>query len=103
MALLNRSLFGLLFVVLLVAKEADLFKLPTVAKDKDGDDVNLKIVNGDYAEEHQFPYQVYIQTLQGGGMAAACGGTIISEKFIVTAAHCKSSLNRLSRKTGRFE
>lgn len=88
MAFLNRRLFGLLFVVFFVAQEVQLFKLPSVSKGDD-DDVNLKIINGDYAEEHQFPYQVYIQTSTGDGMAAACGGTIISETFIVTAAHCK--------------
>ena len=103
MTLLNRRLFGLLFVVLLAAKEVDLFKLPTIAKDNDDDDTNLKIINGYYAAENQFPYQAYIQMGLSGGGVARCGGTIISEKFIVTAAHCKSSLNRLSRKTGRFE
>lgn len=86
MSFLTRQLFGLLFVVLFAAKEADFFKLPSVAND---DDVNLKIVNGQYAEENQFPYQVYVQTLTGGGMAAACGGAIISDTHIVTAAHCE--------------
>lgn len=88
MSFQSHRLFAILFVVLFAAKEAELFKLPTAVKDND-DDVNLKIINGEFADENQFPYQVYVQTSTGGGMAAACGGVLVSDTHIVTAAHCK--------------
>lgn len=88
MAFLTRRLFALLFVVLFAIKEVEPFKVPTVAKDND-DNVNLKIINGKYAKKHQFPYQVYVQTVTDDDKAGACGGAIISDKHIVTAAHCK--------------
>ena len=48
-----------------------------------------KIVGGYPAIEKQFPYQV---SLQRGhfhvGTRHFCGGAIISERWIITAAHC---------------
>lgn len=43
-----------------------------------------KIVGGDEYEIEQFPYQVSVQI----NFDHACGGTLISDRFVVTAAHC---------------
>ncbi|KAB0805053.1 hypothetical protein PPYR_02023 [Photinus pyralis] len=53
-------------------------------------DPPTKIVGGDEAALHGFPYQVaiFIQVPQGTGF---CGGSLISDKHILTAAHCVSS------------
>ena len=42
------------------------------------------IVAGDKSEPHEFPYQIALETY-GRQM---CGGGIINEQFILTAAHC---------------
>ncbi|KAF5287275.1 hypothetical protein FQR65_LT02148 [Abscondita terminalis] len=44
----------------------------------------LKIIGGDDAAEGEFPYQASIKIFR----AHSCGGSIISTKSILTAAHC---------------
>ncbi|EDV51088.2 brachyurin [Drosophila erecta] len=52
---------------------------------------NGRITGGQIAEPNQFPYQVGLLLYVDGG-AAWCGGTIISDRWIITAAHCTDSL-----------
>lgn len=42
------------------------------------------IVGGDEARDGQFPYQVFLKVCG----SHYCGGSILSERFILTAAHC---------------
>lgn len=45
---------------------------------------NPKVINGEVAVPHSFPWQVTL----GDNMQSYCGGTIINDQFVVTAAHC---------------
>lgn len=47
--------------------------------------IEPRIIGGEDAKEGQFPYQV---SLQRGGSSHFCGASIISNRFILTAAHC---------------
>ena len=47
-----------------------------------------RIVNGELTTIEAHPYQVSLQTISGSHF---CGGSIISEDIIVTAAHCMQS------------
>ena len=56
-----------------------------------GDDiVTQKIINGVEAKPNEFPWQVAL--VKSGLHTPICGGTIISEKHILTAAHCTSDI-----------
>ncbi|XP_034234588.1 collagenase-like [Thrips palmi] len=51
-------------------------------------DAPLRIVNGDEATPGQFPHQVGIEIDLVDGRKAFCGGSILTEHIIITAAHC---------------
>ena len=50
-----------------------------------------RITNGNLAAVKQFPYQAGLMLYVKGG-AAWCGGSVISDRWVVTAAHCTDAL-----------
>jgi len=49
-----------------------------------------RIVNGEIAAAHQFPYQVAILVQRAAG-SSLCGGSVISRSSVLTAAHCSDT------------
>lgn len=56
-----------------------------------------KIIGGQEASPHQFPFQVALMLFtKGSSEVALCSGSLISTKRVISAAHCcvgQSSLN----------
>merc|ERR1712141_835359 len=47
-----------------------------------------RIIGGDTAEPHAYPWQISFQLKQLGIFSHICGGSVIDEWTIVCAAHC---------------
>ncbi len=48
----------------------------------------LKVLSGSCAPYGAYPWTVQIQVIGSGGYDHHCGGTILTEDIILTAAHC---------------
>jgi secreted trypsin-like serine protease len=59
---------------------------------------NGRIIGGDDAKLGQFPWQI---SMDAGWSGHICGGSILSEKWVITAAHCIDAVGSASAFTVR--
>ena len=75
------TLTSLLVATLIVGSLADQQCQCGIERDSD------KIIHGRNAKTNKYPWMTFLTMSLPNGMAA-CGGTIINDRFIMTAAHC---------------
>ncbi len=52
------------------------------------DSISRRIVGGAETQPNEFPWQAFLQVEMESGNAYACGGTLIADRWILTAARC---------------
>ncbi|XP_065081125.1 collagenase-like [Ochlerotatus camptorhynchus] len=88
--------FLAIMACLAVSQAATLnFQSPMTMRDaQQADKSYSRIVNGFPAAPGQFPYQTFLRGFNAGGGALACGGSLISNEWVLTAAHCITGVVR---------
>jgi len=55
-----------------------------------------RIVGGEEAADGEFPWQVSLRSIGAVGSTHFCGGSVLNENWVVTAAHCCAGQSSLS-------
>ncbi|XP_023388419.1 chymotrypsin-C [Pteropus vampyrus] len=53
--------------------------------------LSARVVGGDNARPHSWPWQISLQYLKNDTWRHTCGGTLIASNYVLTAAHCISN------------
>lgn len=62
-----------------------------------------KIINGKPVLPASFPFMISLGLFSPASYRHRCGGTIIKQKYVVTAAHCVSDFGQLYNSTSYFQ
>uniref|UniRef100_A0A3B1IIW9 Peptidase S1 domain-containing protein n=1 Tax=Astyanax mexicanus TaxID=7994 RepID=A0A3B1IIW9_ASTMX len=52
------------------------------------EEVEGRVVGGEVAKPHSWPWQISLQFLSGSSYHHTCGGTLVKKGWVMTAAHC---------------
>lgn len=84
----------------LASSSSDLENHPNfrlLSTDRCGSDLTEKIINGEEASLGEYPWIAAMEYQTDAGLRVWCGGTLINDRYVVTAAHCVKGIgnNRL--------
>ncbi|KAJ8925763.1 hypothetical protein NQ315_009611 [Exocentrus adspersus] len=63
---------------------------------------NLRITSGEEVGIEEFPWMALVVYYTGTGYDLKCGGTIINERYVLTAGHCVHNFNIAGVKLGEY-
>lgn len=72
------------------------FLLLSILSVINGLDIQPRIVNGFAAKRSEYPFYVFLVTKNAQRKVGWCGGSLISDRFIVTAAHCTENAEKIA-------
>lgn len=64
--------------------------------------IKARIVDGRTANIGQFPYYAYLDIEKSNGSNAGCGASIISDGWLISAAHCLTDAQRVNVLIGEY-
>ena len=83
--------FKSFFILIVLSSLNLLYGLPSYDYGDDANDLggisDYDLRASGFLTEPEYPWQVYIKTILGN-IVITCGGTLIHERFVLTAAHC---------------
>lgn len=77
-----------------------LFAVSLIISVNNAFEIQPRIVNGSPAEPTQFPYYAFLQVKMENKRVKSCGATLISDEWLVTAAHCLTKAKKLTVRLG---
>lgn len=66
-------------------------------------DIKSKIMNGFASKRNQYPFYAFLIMKSATKNISWCGGSLISNQFVLTAAHCTQSAVKMSVHLGTWE
>ncbi len=82
------SLFSALAVAAPVADEDEASVDRVWDKESEEVNVDARIIGGKRSKRNMFPYSVSLKGYNPNGGSVYCGGVLVSQNFIMTAASC---------------
>ena len=61
-----------------------------------------RVVGGENASKHSWPWQVSLRVFYRGNLAHICGGSLIDNEWVVTASHCVVNMDDTVNKPDLF-
>uniref|UniRef100_A0A182IN32 Peptidase S1 domain-containing protein n=1 Tax=Anopheles atroparvus TaxID=41427 RepID=A0A182IN32_ANOAO len=93
------KLFVAIILACLAVAQAKVHNFQSIVPVREAQQYSSRIVNGFPAAPGQFPYQAFLSGQTAGGNLA-CGGSLISDTWVLTAAHCQVNVIQFTVRVG---